>query len=441
MLIIITERGGEDLADFAIIADDLSGACDTAVTFSNRGYKSFVLNYPEGCKYAHKSDVVAISTNTREASREVARQSIKGASKYLQALGVKEIYKKIDSTWRGNIGVEIETIMDVFDYKMAIVSSAYISAGRTVRNGTLLINETPLHETTFAIDPGFPVKHSFLPDILKMQTKINIELVNIEILRKGAKILAKHLNEIATKDKTIALVDAVNESDLETIVALKEYPLPSYLFCGSAGLANKLINTSQTTLMPKLPPVIVFVGSVQPQNRIMVDYLIKNNLAEEIYIDPLELLAGQTDYEVLFQIERIINGGKDLVIKTYRDEQDRKKVDIYAKENGINQAIAAVSVVEGLQKMVKPILQNKEISGMIVTGGTTFLHVLRGIEGVGINVEEEIEPGVPIGTILGGPYEGMGIITKAGSFGLEDTFARGIEILKRKYRHGRKTYG
>ncbi len=66
----------------------------------------------------------------------------------------------------------------------------------------------------------------------------------------------------------------------------------------------------------------------------------------------------------------------------------------------------------------------------MVPGGTTALKVLEGIKGEGIEVHREIEPGVPFGRIVGGDFNGMKIITKAGGFGSTEVFCTGLDVMK-----------
>jgi uncharacterized protein YgbK (DUF1537 family) len=44
----------------------------------------------------------------------------------------------------------------------------------------------------------------------------------------------------------------------------------------------------------------------------------------------------------------------------------------------------------------------------------------------------EIELGVPLVSLFGGPYEGLPIITKAGAFGKPDTIKNSIDFLRNR---------
>jgi uncharacterized protein YgbK (DUF1537 family) len=63
----------------------------------------------------------------------------------------------------------------------------------------------------------------------------------------------------------------------------------------------------------------------------------------------------------------------------------------------------------------------------VLTGGETALRVARRLGAVGIRLEEEVGPGIPVGTLIGpSPYR---VVTKAGGFGEPDTLVRVVERL------------
>ena len=71
-----------------------------------------------------------------------------------------------------------------------------------------------------------------------------------------------------------------------------------------------------------------------------------------------------------------------------------------------------------------------DIGGIMITGGATALKLLEATGGEGIELHREIEPGVPMGCMVGGDLDGLKIVTKAGGFGTFDVFNIGYEILK-----------
>jgi uncharacterized protein YgbK (DUF1537 family) len=106
-----------------IIADDLTGACDAAAPFASRALP---------CK------VVAYSTETRDLGEAHIGARMQDVA--IAAGGARVVFKKIDSTLRGNIRAEIEAAMKVFQRSRAIVTPAFPDLGRTVKGGCLYVN-------------------------------------------------------------------------------------------------------------------------------------------------------------------------------------------------------------------------------------------------------------------------------------------------------------
>jgi len=59
------------------------------------------------------------------------------------------------------------------------------------------------------------------------------------------------------------------------------------------------------------------------------------------------------------------------------------------------------------------------------------VEVCRRIEVSAIRVHDEVEAGVPAGELLGGQYQGMRVVTKAGGFGTEEALVKSIAYLER----------
>ena len=69
---------------------------------------------------------------------------------------------------------------------------------------------------------------------------------------------------------------------------------------------------------------------------------------------------------------------------------------------------------------------------MVVTGGETAFNVYTALDVLEVRVEEEVLPGIPVVTIVGGPACGTRVVTKAGAFGDEDALVTAIEYLRKQ---------
>lgn len=74
---------------------------------------------------------------------------------------IKCVYKKIDSTLRGNLGAEIKAVADVFKPDIVIIAPAYPANQRITIGGYHLLEGKPIELTEIANAPKTPVKIIF----------------------------------------------------------------------------------------------------------------------------------------------------------------------------------------------------------------------------------------------------------------------------------------
>src|SRR5690625_4896423 len=103
----------------AIIADDLTGANDCGVHFSEKGFDTTVnLNFNKGLN--NYSEVLVVDADTRELDKKQASSIIKKAFHQIEDAGYSILLKKIDSTLRGSLGEETNVMMNVGYYMLSI---------------------------------------------------------------------------------------------------------------------------------------------------------------------------------------------------------------------------------------------------------------------------------------------------------------------------------
>jgi D-threonate/D-erythronate kinase len=136
-----------------VIADDLTGAAELAGTAFRRGLSVEVQTQ---FNPASKVDVLALDTDTRwRTAEEAAHITHRVARDVLRARPVW-VYKKTDSVLRGNVRVEIESIVSAGGLSGALLVPANPSRGRVIRGGNYFVQGVALDETAFAHDPEYP---------------------------------------------------------------------------------------------------------------------------------------------------------------------------------------------------------------------------------------------------------------------------------------------
>ena len=94
-----------------IIADDLTGALDSAVTLTGAGLRCVVARRPGDvpAALAERPDVLSVSTASREGSAAAARAAVAAA---LDAVGAlpEIVFKKVDSRLKGHVADEVAVL-------------------------------------------------------------------------------------------------------------------------------------------------------------------------------------------------------------------------------------------------------------------------------------------------------------------------------------------
>jgi uncharacterized protein YgbK (DUF1537 family) len=95
----------------AIVADDLTGACDSASPFLRGGPVQVAIwpHLPESAELA----CVAVSTDGRDQDTDEARARARTATAHLMALGARP-FKKVDSRMRGHVAAELAGVLDAW---------------------------------------------------------------------------------------------------------------------------------------------------------------------------------------------------------------------------------------------------------------------------------------------------------------------------------------
>ncbi len=418
-----------------IIADDLTGANDTALQFFKRGCTTkIVIDYNQDFHNAENVDVWAISTESRNVDKETAvNRIIEVSNKLNENLGVENYYKKIDSTLRGNVGLEIVAMMDAVQKEVAIVAPAYIEEGRTTIGGYQLLNGVAIERTQCALDPKAPIYDSYIPDILKkdLNSQLHelVDVIGLNVVTKGAGPIALKINELVQNGKKIIVADAMSNTDLEQIALAINKSSYDILPCGSAGLANAINKIKgeddkkeNKVQIPNLPKLIISGSATQLTLKQIAK--LKEEKKNVIYID-LELkdiIEGVSE-ELIFEINKNLSENKDVAIhssyinKEILDEDDLNQLI----DAGIAKNEFSSRITDFLADLTCKInLQNNFI--LILVGGETSYKCASKIDSVYLDVLDAILPAVPL---CKDKHDRI-IVTKSGNFGQVNTL---VDIL------------
>jgi len=411
---------------FGIIADDLTGAMDTGVGFAKMGLDTIIIF---GNRPAPETTVVVISTDSRVDDPETAYKKARRKAHKLAGLYV---YKKIDSTLRGNIGKELKAVMDALGTEKAVVSPAFPANKRTVVDGKLLVENIPVDRTSLARDLVFPVTEAHIPTLLHKQTGFQVGSIDLDNVKKGPSYISQ---QIANSEHKVIVTDAVEQVHLRYIAEALAMGGSSWLPCGSAGLAMELpfaLGYRARDVKPVEPvisrkPVLVVVGSRHEATARQVKMAETCLHLPLTSVEPSEFVLRKGKQGKINQLTKevggFINCGKSVIITS-----------------ALGQHVPALKELTArvLARIAVRAIRRWDVAGLILTGGDVAKETCEALGATGVRILKELEPGVVVGEVIGGIKEGLRIVTKAGGFGSDDAIVNAIYYLERNERWNRK---
>lgn len=373
-----------------IVADDLTGAMDSAGPFATLGVETWVAAVPMRCDPASLSSarVVSVNTDTRHLSGPLAAARVNEIVRHLGVGGFDIVVKKIDSTLRGNVVAETLALLEISGRREAVVAAAFPAQGRTVRGGMVYVDGKPLAQTTFAKDALSP------PPLAPLQQVF-------AAAKPGLRVTAAAPSDAFDAGTDIWIADSEIDADLERIVETLASRVNSVLMVGSAGLTRALA-------------LVCFDGHPAPSGPQQVTgtivFAVGSRAARSA--EQVESLAAQPDTKVLcapngrLQCTEI-PVARNLVLKATADDSGREG--------------DAGHVAADMAKHAIEIARSAQAQALVATGGDTAIAILTASDNPALQVLGDLMPGIPYARIRleGAP---IWLVTKAGGFGGRDTF-------------------
>lgn len=414
--------------DALVVADDLTGATDTGHSFAARGYRTIVRLDPNFD--TSEAVVSVVDTDSRYAGATEAAERVVDAVKQHDA---DTVYKKVDSTLRGNIRAEIVAAATAMDADAAAVAPAFPSNGRVTAAGYHLVDGALVTDTEAGNDPDKPAPTSSLPRLLdgEIGTVVHADAKRVA---GGAATAGETLD--GEGDPRLVAFDAVHARHLGAVADATAVHDGDVLLVGSAGLAEHVrlsAPTVERTPAAEEPSGTAFgvAGSINPQTLAQLDSLPTQQVVEldpEVAVtDPTA--AGEAAAEAC--VERL-DSERAVILASARAEADVKSSLDAAERVGLAERDARERVTESLGVAAETVWTAVSPGSLFLTGGTVAKEILDRLDAGGIELRgEEIAVGVPVGVIRGGQAEGTPLVTKAGAFGTDSTVDDALEHLRR----------
>jgi uncharacterized protein YgbK (DUF1537 family) len=371
---------GTDRVDFSrivIVADDLTGACDSGAAFLASGRRVRVVldagpdfNQLKQAEYPGEQGVWAFTTETRDLAEEQAGGRVGDCMNALGPLWQDALaFKKVDSAARGHFGAEISAALRSSVATLALVAPAFPEAGRTVEGGVLRVRDWSGQDTAKPLRELFSQEVGAAVDGLPVCSEQELEQRIVRAMANGTRFL---------------VCDARTQADLERLTAAALRVHEPLLWVGSAGLAHALAGLLPlSAAKPRSHPVqrhgrtLLFVGSPHPITSLQVLHLEQSPHA-----------ASRAPCRI-----------------PHTDASPQDVVAAFTAE---------------------------PVAALILTGGDTAAFVLQALGASSIDLAGEVAQGISWGFVEGGLADGCVVITKSGGFGERDALVQAFEFCERR---------
>jgi uncharacterized protein YgbK (DUF1537 family) len=370
-----------------VLADDLTGACDSALAFVKTGLKvSVSLSASLSNPGDTDSDVVAISTETRNLLADKVEQRLRqlnNLSRFPSAL----LFKKVDSAGRGNPGVEIVATAQIAGCAAVVYAPAFPAAGRTVLEGALRVRDVSGQDARLHLLSLIPAGARHRVALIPTQDAASLQASFTQALAAG---------------KDIWLCDSQHQDDLRHIArAASTLPL-RLLWAGAAGLAEAVAEEMPPTRPQSAPPQTTSSAS-----------------------GCTLLICGTAHPVTSLQMQRLAPHASAL---TFDGE-----ASLAPSSCGFVQLPWHLATADAVRKLWQVLRQpdRPPVDSLVLTGGDTAAFVLTALQATSLRLCGEVEPGIPWGRIDDGLAQGCTIITKSGGFGNELSLNNAVDFCKR----------
>lgn len=437
------------------VADDLTGATTTGVLLARSKARTAVFFNEEAAEKTEgidELDAILISSNSRPLPANEAYDKVKSATIALKKMGVEYFSKRIDTTLRGGVGVEIDAMLDQMkEGTVAVVVPAMPQSRRILVGGYSVIDGVALINTPVAQDVRTPVKENYIPRLLEGQTRRKVGLVTLDKVLAGEEVIEEALAEQKKAGCEVIVVDGITLEDVENIakacinlrwdvVAVDPGPFTSKL-----AFYRELISAEEPNIPPQADEagktVLIAAGSATPVTKKQMEILCQDPRHVRVSVEPLPLIEGGD--VALDEVFKAVNKAAELLESDNQprtilfetalhgellnlDEEDNKRH--YAGGMSANRINAGLGMIVSqlLEKVGK-----EKVAGLYTTGGDTMVNVCYQLGVECIEVMDYVIPQTDVGRLVGSKYSGLPVVGKGGLTGNDNT---ACDIVSRLFR-------
>lgn len=361
-----------------LLADDMTGALDSAVWFASPVAPVQVVWQPRPSAPGVPSGAApsfAIDSGTREMPADAAAREVSRLVAAFPAGGAACHFLKLDSLLRGHVAADLAAWHAVRPFDHVILAPAFPALGRMTRGGRQYWRDGT----------------EWVPTACDLVREIAAAGFAQALCRPGVAAPAG-----------VSLWDAETDDDLRAVVAAGLRLSGEVLWCGCGGLAGALAEalTGQAFAVAARPlratalarPVLGLFGTDHP-------------------VTLRQLAACDAALRVPAEVARVEAQWRAAGVALVRP----------ALPAGLARAEAAVRIAAAFTALVTHLAPP---ATLVVSGGETLHAVCRALGADRLDLIGQIAPGIPRSILRGGPWDGVGVVSKSGAFGDADTLTR-----------------
>lgn len=422
------------LPQLVIVADDLSGALDTAAAFAAEGLRTLVVPHGSGWRAAGDCfagtlgcQVLVIDTATRHAPAGRAAARVARVVTAARRLGMRRFYKKTDSTLRGRVASELAAFRKAARADVLPFAPAFPRVGRTTRRGHQLVHGVPLGWTAFARDGLDPVRTGSIARLLASEGPLTTRLVGkLQAGARGAAGLEHALSRATRPAPDVLVFDAERDADLMRIAHALRTAGRLEITAGSGGFAGALARVMPFAggrrAAPNTPPasrrgpLLAVIGSRHPAAARQVRAaLAAGFLGVPILTSALGRSGGHRSWiRCAEQAAQLVAQGRDIVVHAVADGRAVRG----------DHAGAALAVAAGLGRLAAAVIRrpgSHGVAALLASGGDTMAGVAVACGWSRLRAHAEIAPGISLAAT--GDPRAPHFVGKAGGFGADTVWA------------------
>lgn len=477
-----------------VIADDFTGANDAGSGLAQAGARVHVL-FSSAASLEGAADVWVVSTDSRAVSAAEAAARTEAVVQRHQAFIARGwLFKKIDSTLRGNIGVELRAALAASGKKLALIVPAVPRLGRVTRRGEVWVNNVRLTDTEYASDPKTPVTSA------RVLTQLGIDGEEIDLATLRSDRFAAQLAD----RRGAVVIDAEREEDIARILAAAAQLEETPLLVGATGLSDALgqqltaVSDEQQSDAPGKPqavlsdkqendalskalatvsgqqqsdapgnplaavsdkqqndalskqlttvsgepesdarvaaPVLAIIGSMSASAQQQIAQLAAARDIALVDVDVRQLFdqpRWPDSARWTQQALAALRAGQHTVIRTCQRADQRHEIEALCRQHQVTRQQLGEAICRLLGELARTLCRAQRPAALYLSGGDVAIAAAQALGARGFHIQGIVAGCVPHGLLLDSEFT-LPVMTKAGGFGDENTLLAAIRFIEEK---------